>query len=90
MVVTRASKKQKRVSWNDDVTEIPPLTEADYMKPRYGLLMTTTIVQRLRDRDVTQLSGNWRERHRRRASSVSALCAAPIPLSLRVACHRRR
>ena len=111
MVVTRASKKQKRVSWNDDVTEIPPLTEADYMKPRYGLLMTTTIViaclyiyiyiyrygllmtttivQRLRDRDVTQLSGNWRERHRRRASSVSALCAAPIPLTLRVAYHRR-
>ena len=68
-MVTRASKKQKRVSWNDDVTEIPPLTEADYMKPRYGLLMTTTIVQRLRDRDVTQLSGNWRERHRRRGSS---------------------
>ncbi len=52
---TRNSKKRKRVSWNDDVTEIPPLTEADYMKPRYGHLMTTTIVQRLRDRDVTQV-----------------------------------
>ena len=54
--------------------EIPPLTEADYMKPRYEhtSLMTTTIVQRLRDRDVTQLSGNWRERHRRRSSGERA------------------
>ena len=50
------------------MTEIPPLTEADYMKPLPGRHGTTTIVQRLRDRDVTQLSGNWRERHRRRSS----------------------
>ena len=41
---TRSSKKRKRVSWNDDVTEIPPLTEADYMKPRYGYIYVCVCV----------------------------------------------
>jgi len=31
--LTRTNKKRKRVSWNDDVTEIPPLSESDHGAP---------------------------------------------------------